>query len=186
MQRVKLLAAVVFLVLCIPLVLFAVLWGNGAVTVKAPADRPLRVLVDGQEKANVEPGKSLRLNLEQGTHELRLEAGEKREVHTLEVTSGTFDPMIPLSDQCFALFDVTNLLFDREKLAHALLPDVQVKERFRAAPFAMPAGAEFSLAALSTDGERKLSDLLLEVPCSALDTDDAALVALADLRKPAP
>lgn len=184
MQRLKLIAAVAFLVVCVPLVLYAILWGNGAITVKAPADRPLKLFVDGQEKASLEPGKSLRLNLEQGSHELRLEAGGKSEVHTLDVASGTFDQMIPLSDQCFVLLDVTNLLYEREKLVQALLADVQVKERYRAAPFAMPAGSEFSLAAFSTEGERKLSELLHELPCDALAQDDAALVALADLRKP--
>ncbi|HEY8378429.1 MAG TPA: hypothetical protein VIK91_18155 [Nannocystis sp.] len=184
MEKLKLIAVVAFLVICVPLVIYAVLWGNGAVTVKAPADRPLKVFVDGQEKASLSPGESARVNIEQGTHELWLEAGGKREVHTLSIESGTFDRMIPLADQCFVLLDVTNVLFEREKLVQALLPDVAVKGRFRAEPFSMPAGAKFSLAEFSTEGERRLSELLAEVPCDALEKDDAALIALADLQKP--
>jgi hypothetical protein len=83
--------------------LYLVFFGDGAVTVAAPRDRPLKVHVDGEEVASLAPGEHRRIGVEPGSHELRLESAGKVEAHRLDVTNGTYDRVIPLSDQCFAL-----------------------------------------------------------------------------------
>lgn len=184
MKKFQLIVVIVFAALVIPAVLCAVFFGNGAVTVAAPPDRPLKVSVDGKEAVTLKPGEHHRLNVEQGSHELTLESGGKSETHTLDVTSGTFDRFYPLPDQCFVLFDVTNFIFEKEKPTHELLPEITVKERYPAEPFTTPAIAKFSIAELPTDGERRPSEVLSQIPCADLAKDDAALIAQAAFARP--
>jgi hypothetical protein len=184
MKKFQMIVVIAFAALVIPAVVCAVFFGNGAVTVAAPPGRPLKVSVDGKEVASLEPGEHHRLNVEQGSHELLLESAGKTETHTLDVTNGTFDQFYPLSDQCFVLFDVTNFIFEKEKLTHEILPEITVKDRFPGKPFTTPAIAKFSLAELPTDGERRPSEVLLQLPCADLARDDAALIARAAFAKP--
>jgi hypothetical protein len=70
-------------------------------------------------------------------------------------------------------------------LVREISPDVTVRDRFRGGePFTMPAIAKFSAAELPTDGERRPSEVPLQVSCDDLAADDATLIARASFSRP--
>jgi len=186
MAKLKLIAAIAFLVVLTPVVIYAVLTGNGAVNVLAPKGSGLKVQVDGKEVASLKAGEHTRLNVEQGKHVVKLEAGSSSAVHEIEVKNGAYEELLPLPGQCFVLFDVTNFVNEKEKLAHHLMAEVTVKARFpEGKRFDMPAGAHYSIAEVPLEGDRKHVEILSERPCAELALDDAALIKAAAFAKPA-
>lgn len=176
MQKLKLVGIIALAAIVTPLIVWAVVFGNGAITLMAPVGQELVVHVDGKEVGRAQAGTHLRVNVEQGDHEVKLVAGANTTTHRIAVKNGTYDELLPLSGQCFALFDVTNFVHEKEKLAHHLMQPIVVKSRFAdSRPVEMPAGAHFALADIPT-GERAHAELLLDLPCAELAKADAALI----------
>jgi hypothetical protein len=167
MNRVKWILAIVGGVVIAALVAVALLFGNGAITVIAPAGAAVSVEVDDVEIGSVPAGAHARFNLEQGKRGVRVIATREREsTYTLEVGSGAFDQVLPVGEQCFAHLDVTRYWYDDTKPLSAVL----VKATFSgSAPFDLPTGVHYAtkdLPAELEDGQQ--AELLLEVPCVAL------------------
>jgi hypothetical protein len=174
-DRIKWILAIVVGVIIAALVAVALLFGNGAITVIAPAGASISVVADGVELGTVAAGKHGRFNLEQGKHTVTLTASPDRiATHTIDVGSGAFDQVLPLPEQCFAHLDVTRHWYDDARPLGAVL----VEETFTGStPFDLPTGVHFATAELPAEiDEGHQAELLLEVPCVAVSGPPGALV----------
>lgn len=167
MDRIKWILVIVGGVVIAALVAVALLFGNGAITIVAPAGASVSVEADDVEIGSVPAGKHARFNLEQGKHSVRLIATPDRQsTHAIEVGSGAFDQVLPVGEQCFAHLDVTRYWYDDAKPLAAVLVEATWSG---SAPFDLPTGVHYATAELPEkleDGQQ--AELLLEVPCVAL------------------
>lgn len=178
MNRIKWILVIVGGVIIAALVAAALLFGNGAITVIAPAGASVTVVADGVELGAVAAGKHGRFNVEQGKHAVTLTATRDRIAsHTIDVGSGAFDQVLPLGEQCFAHLDVTRHWYDDARPLSAVL----VEGTFSGStPFDLPTGVHFATADLPAELEEgHQAELLLEVPCVAVSGPQDTLVELA-------
>ena len=158
---------------------YGYMYGNGAFHVVAPPTTPVAVSVDGDAFGSVSPGEHGRFNLPQGEHEVTLtpEGGEPT-VHQVNVDSGMYDDLLPLSGQCLAVFDVTNYWYEENHLLHKLADEVTVELRSTdGVPFDQPGGVYYSIEEFPlTIDEHARVELLVELECKSLDASDADLI----------
>lgn len=164
--RIKWILVIVGGVVIAALVAVALLFGNGAITVIAPAGASVAVVADEVEFPAVPAGKHARFNLEQGKHTVTLLATHDRTTtHTIEVGSGAFDEVLPVGEQCFVHLDVTRYWYDDARPVAAVVVEATF---WGGEPFELPTGVHFATADLPAELEEgQQAELLLEVPCVA-------------------
>lgn len=177
MDRIKLILALVGGVVIAVLVGVAVMFGNGAITIVAPPNAAVVVVVDDVEVGTVAAGGHGRFNVEQGAHVVTLTAGDRSAQHSLDVGSGTFDQVLPVGEQCFVHLDVTRHWYDDARPLAAVL----VEGTFAGGgAFDLPTGVQYSTGELPAELEEgQQAELLLEVPCETIDGPRDAMVAAA-------
>lgn len=182
LDRIKWILAIVGGAIVAVLVAVALMFGNGAITVIAPAGAAVSVVADGAELGTVAAGEHGRFNLGQGAHTVTLTAtGDRIATHAIEVGSGAYDQVLPLGEQCFAHLDVTRHWYDAARPLGAVLVEATFSG---GAPFDLPTGVHFDPADLPAELEEgHRAELLLEVPCGAVDGARDVLVEAALRRR---
>jgi hypothetical protein len=178
MDRIKWIAAIVGGVVIATLVAVALLFGNGAVTVIAPAGASVSVVADDVELGAVPAGGHARFNLGQGKHTVALTATSGSvATHTIDIGSGAFDQVLPVGEQCFVHLDVTRHWYEDGKP----LSGVLVEGTFSGGtPFDLPTGVHFATGDLPAElAEGHQAELLLELPCVALAEPKDTMIARA-------
>ena len=158
---------------------YGYMYGNGAVHVVAPASAAVTVAVDGDPFGTVSPGAHGRFNLPQGEHEVTLTPeGAQATVHAVNVDSGMYEEVLPLTGQCLVVFDVTNYWYEENHLLHKLAEEVTVELRSTdGAPFDQPAGVYYSIDEFPmTIEDHATVELLVELECEGLAATDEALI----------
>jgi hypothetical protein len=175
MDRIKWILAIVGGVVIAALVAVALLFGNGAITVIAPASASVSVVAGDVELGAVPAGKYGRFNLAQGKHAVTLTATRDRiATHTIEIESGAYDQVLPVGEQCFAHLDVTQHWYDDAKPLSAVL---LIATFSGGAPFDVPTGVHLATADLPAElGDGQRAELLLEVPCVVLSWGEDAVI----------
>lgn len=156
--------------------------GNGTATIVAPAKSTLKVELDGKVAAELKPGQYRQLKLDQGKHDVTLTdaSGQKTE-HHIQVKNGAYDAVLPTVNQCFAVFDVTNLVYEKVKLTQKLASPVELKSRHMdRKEFDLPAGAYLSMGDIPSQIKtNQRVQVLRELPCQSADKTDDVLVRTA-------
>jgi hypothetical protein len=164
------------------LVMAAFLFGSGKVRVISPAGASVKVSIDGALSGTVPAGSHRSFSVEQGTHQVVLTAsnGAKSQFE-LSVKNGAFSQLLPVGQQCFSRFDVTNFVYEGKKGARAdPAKAIQLKEKYVAkAPINAP-DVFFSLDELPQQIEQNArTEVLLDVPCTLVSKSEAEIIATA-------
>ncbi len=169
----------------------ALLWddatGTGTVHVIGPTTGAVTLFVDGEQRTALGMREHHRLELEQGTHEIRLVhvSGAER-THSILIEDGGYNRVVPGPSQCFADLDVTDAHY-RTTYGTQAQPTTVEARHFDGEPFGVGGRRYFSAHMLPNDISRGArAHLVLEVPCNLASASDAALVAAAGYGPPTP
>lgn len=113
----------------------------GDVVVLAPSDESVSVSIDGGEAASVDAGTWDHWQVPKGSHKVTIRRAKESFEQPVKIGFGfKKSTIVPVgSDQCFALFDVTDNMYGSGSASAAPLP--KVKARYSGGtPFTLPGG----------------------------------------------
>jgi hypothetical protein len=149
--------------------------GHGKVQVLAPMSGPLDVSVDGNPAVKVAAGDAHAFDVVQGPHDVVLtDARGEATRHHVDVKDGFFDDMLPTSQQCFAVLDVTHWVYKSESTLPGEVVEMPILGRLtRHAPIHLVEDTYLRIE----DAPEKISAnhtirLVMELPCSTVMGSD--------------